>query len=853
FAIFIWIICLFTLRSFSQEGVIPAFEIESTLIDLHRLAQPGMPFNRVGQKFALLGYENGTLEAWGYPVKLLRNFEMSFLIGSSTRPISAGDIVRYIDVTPTATTLTFTYQSFTVKAHYIAAIDQPCAMILLHVDSTEPLTIVCGFLPVLQPMWPAGIGGQYAYWKDDLKCYVISEPTRQNHGFIGSPAASGISYTPAHMLSDVPNEFKIVITDPDSIRNQYIPIYLTGGKGSRDSLQAVYRNLAKNPQRIYDDVKTHYNLLQNNTLQINTPDPALNLAYEWCKTSLDQLVVQNSDLGKGLVAGLAASGSSGRPGFGWFFGGDAYINSLAMNSMGAVQTVRDALIFTQKWQRKDGKMAHELSQAAGYIDWFGKYPYGYIHGDTTPFYIVALHDYFRASGDTALVRDSYSSLLKAYKWCLATDENGDSLMDNPKAGLGSVEYGALTDLRTDIFIGALSVRMSHCMNELALVVGDGKTARMALKHYLKSVQVFDEKFWDAETGIYSNAFNDLNEHIQEISPWIGFATVIDVGDSAHSLQSLYRLGSAELTTDWGFRSISNKSKYFGALNYNYGAVWPFLSGFVTLAQFKYQLSQQGYTNLLAIADHVFDHSLGAITEVFSGKQNIWPQEAVSQQGFSSTGLVLPLLRGLLGITINVPKREITFSPQVPADWEVMTISNCRGGNATFAFDYQKSPSHQLTFTTKSKNAAGYRAIIAPSFSIGTKISQVTVDGKPWPYSLETFTQTTRPRIVLTVTSERHQIVITYRPGVEILPLINRSRTGDRNKGLKIISMQHKLSNLTIQLQGLCDQIYLLRLKDGSMINYVEGGTLKGNTIEIEMPDACESDYVDHKLTIHIKQ
>ena len=47
------------------------------------------------------------------------------------------------------------------------------------------------------------------------------------------------------------------------------------------------------------------------------------------------------------------------------------------------------MLFTQKWQRKDGKMAHELSQAAGYLRWFKDYPYGYIHGDTTPYYIVA--------------------------------------------------------------------------------------------------------------------------------------------------------------------------------------------------------------------------------------------------------------------------------------------------------------------------------------------------------------------------------------------------------------------------------------------------------------------------------
>ena len=87
----------------------------------------------------------------------------------------------------------------------------------------------------------------------------------------------------------------------------------------------------------------------------------------------DSLIVDHPELGKGLIAGLGASGTSGRPGFGWFFSGDAYINSFSINSYGAHTDVRDILAFNQKWQRQDGKMSHELSQAEGYIDWWKKF------------------------------------------------------------------------------------------------------------------------------------------------------------------------------------------------------------------------------------------------------------------------------------------------------------------------------------------------------------------------------------------------------------------------------------------------------------------------------------------------
>jgi len=181
----------------AQEGTVPLFEFEGNPLTLKRLARPGTPFDKVGRKFAILADESGSFEAWAYPLKIFRYFAFSFFLGSSTRPILGKDVVRYITVTPEATTLTYTYQSFTVDATFITPVDEPGAIILLHVDSIQPLTLVCGFLPVLQPMWPAGLGGQFAYWDDDQKAYIISESKGENHGFIGSPAASGMSYTPA--------------------------------------------------------------------------------------------------------------------------------------------------------------------------------------------------------------------------------------------------------------------------------------------------------------------------------------------------------------------------------------------------------------------------------------------------------------------------------------------------------------------------------------------------------------------------------------------------------------------------------------------------------------------------------
>ena len=67
--------------------------------------------------------------------------------------------------------------------------------------------------------------------------------------------------------------------------------------------------------------------------------------------NLDEQLVCNPDLGCGLVAGWGTSGTSTRPGFGWFFGGDAAINTFAMDATGQWDVVAQGLRFLAEYQR----------------------------------------------------------------------------------------------------------------------------------------------------------------------------------------------------------------------------------------------------------------------------------------------------------------------------------------------------------------------------------------------------------------------------------------------------------------------------------------------------------------------
>jgi hypothetical protein len=841
---------LFPICAKSEQRLIPAFPIERDDLTLERLAQPQTYFDKVGRKFAILGFESGTFEAWAYPLKLLRNFELSFLVKNSTRPIPAKDIVRYVTVTPAATTLTYTYQSFTVKAIFVAAVEEPGAVILLDVDSTEPITIVAGFLPVLEPMWPAGIGGQYAYWDTELKAYLISEPTRKNHGYVGSPAAQGISYTPAHMLSDTPNEFTIAIEKPEEALGKFIPIILAGGKGKREDIKKVYEKLAADPKAIYVSALEHYKKLRHDTLRVQTPNNKLNLAFEWAKVAYDNLIVDNPDLGKGLVAGLGPSGTGGRPGFGWFFGTDAYFNSLSLNSYGAYGASMEALAFTQKWQREDGKMAHELSQAAGYINWFKDYPYGYIHGDTTPYYIAAMYDYYLRSGDKEFLKQSWSSLRRAYEWCLSTDADKDGLMDNRNAGLGALEFGSLTGIQTDIYLAAVWARAAFSMEQISRALGDEKLAEKVDADYKKAWDALEAKFWDAESGQYSYAFNADGKQVQELTPWCAVPLMWKLGTPERTAQTLEKFCSSNLTTDWGVRMLSAKSPLYEPLNYNYGAVWPFLTGLVATALYKNNYPLPGYHLLMSNADHVFDNALGCVTELFSGSEHVWPQEGVPHQGFSAGGVVLPLVRGMLGLKGDALAKQIFFEPRFPADWSEVSVENFRLGAETFGLHYEREAA-KIKLEVGAAKGSSFKMRFAPAVGLGTRVRSARLNGQPVDFKILSAGQVIQPEIDFGL-SGQDVIEVEFDPAVEILPPDLESKVGDFNKGLKIIRLELGGKNLKVVVEGLAGETYALNLANGDLVETAAGAELSGGRLLIRFPGGQGREFLKREIILKLK-
>lgn len=846
------------------KNTIPAFDLGRNDLAITRLAQPTQYFDRIGLQAGLMGSEDGSFEMWVWPWKPLRNFELSFLLGTSTVPIRAADIVRTASVTPEAAVFTYTHESFSVREIVFVPRDKGGAVLLLDIHTTSPLTVVAGFIPVMQPMWPAGVGGQFSYWSDDPKGYMISEGRWRGLFVCGSPAAEPMAAPPAHMFADNPIQFRIDVA-PGEAEGRYIPIVIAGGHGMKgDSVKALYNDLWRNAERHYRENVDHYRALRENTVRITTPDPRLDLALEWGKVALDNLMVRNPNLGYGMVAGYGLSGGGARPGFAWFFGGDAFINSLALTSYGATHTVRDALAFTQKWQRQEefpirrnpdrpnrdvGKMSHELSQSDGLVDWWNDYHYGYNHADTSPWYLVAMGDYVRTSGDVAFLKDSWTSVKQAYEWCVGKDSDGDGLMDLKGAGLGALEFGKLVGIYSDVYTCAIWVQGIRETAMMAGLAGDMETKAKADAQLRKAMPALEKVFWNAKTGFYSYGATEKGEKVGEKTPWPGVGMMFGVFDRDRTAKSLEAFSGADLCTDWGVRSLSRSSDLFEPTNYNYGAVWPFIGSFFNTAQFRHGFGLSAGPVLKGVVRHAFDNGAGIVPEVFSGEMNQKLAEGYHHQGFSTTGYVLPLLRGLVGLEVDALSKAVTLSPRFPADWDTVRIRGVRVGAKSFDFTVTRSAGlYSVAVAAAGKDSV--QVTFSPGLEPGTRAESVTLNGATIPGASVSAGAT-----VAAVLRDGDVLSIRHTDGPAILAPDPPELPGGVNTGTKIVSLKEEGTDgktLRLAVEGRAGTSSELAVMRAEKIASVGGATLAGGKLRLAFEGKGKAGYVRKEVTLRLK-
>src|SRR5246127_4484688 len=475
-------------------------------LEISRTARPWEFLAAVGKRAGLLGNESGKVEAWVYPLKILRDLRLTVL--TEGREIPAETLVRTVIARPESTTLVYTGDTFSIRETFFVPVDQPGAVIEIQVETEQPLELEASFIRDFQLEWPASMGGTYVGWSSELHGFVFGEDHQKFAGLAGSPTAAeprleyetnyGGTHTSSMKLGGISKgrDTKIIV--------------ISGSVNGRAEAEKSYRLLTSDYQRLWKESAEFYRQYLQRTTSVELPDPELQKAYDWSRVSLIQGLVSNPTMGDGLIAGYRASGESYRPGFAWFFGRDSLWCGLALNSEGDFATTKTALAFIAKFQREDGKIPHEIAQGASFVDWFKAYPYAYASADATPLFIVGIDDYVTSSGDIEFAKVNWPHIAKAYEFLRST-YNADGFPLNFGIGHGWVEGGPLLPIESEFYQSGLATAAVRSLAHLSQLTGKDADVQALSKQFEKERTHLNQGFWQADKKTFAFAQSRDNQ------------------------------------------------------------------------------------------------------------------------------------------------------------------------------------------------------------------------------------------------------------------------------------------------------------------------------------------------------
>src|SRR5947207_11512524 len=519
---------------------------KSNSLELTRTARPWEFLSAVGTRAGFFGNEAGNFEAWVYPLKIFRNFRLRFHVDGRVIPAEA--LVRTVTVRPESCTIYYAADTFSVAETFLIPINESGAYIKLDTETEQPLDVEAVFQRDFQLEWPAGLGGTYLNWDKTLHAFYFGEEQKKFAAVVGSPTAGEVqqeyatNYSESHENSI---DLGVISKGKDSRL-----IVIAASMNGRAEAESTYERLLTTYAAKELEAADYYRSYLAHTVRLDLPDSQLQKAYDWSRISVLQGLVTNPFLGTGLIAGYRTSGESQRPGFAWFFGRDSLWTSLALDAEGDFASTRIALEFISKYQRSDGKIPHEISQGANFVDWFKAYPYPYASADATPPYISAVEDYVRKSGDLGFAKQKWDSVWKAYKFLKSTYDS-QGLPRNFEIGHGWVEGGPLLPVETELYQSGLGAIALDSLSRLAQLAGKQDVSSQLQTEFKRQQTLVNQAFWLAEQKRFAFALDKENKTVDQLSVLATVPMWFGLLDNEKSQSTISQLAGPEHSTDWG--------------------------------------------------------------------------------------------------------------------------------------------------------------------------------------------------------------------------------------------------------------------------------------------------------------
>ncbi|WGU93058.1 amylo-alpha-1,6-glucosidase [Paenibacillus dendritiformis] len=435
-----------------------------------------------------------------------------------------------------------------------------------------------------------------------------------------------------------------------------------------------------------------------NSSKVSTDSERFNGLYQ---RGLQDLRMLTTDVGYGdtTVAGL--------PWFAVPFGRDSLITALFMLPVnpGIVKgTLRTLAAYqgekVDPWRDEHpGKIMHEIR--FGELVTTKQSPFSPYYGtvDATPLFLVVLGEYYRWTGDLALVEELKPNVIRALEYIDSALEAGSGFVayrqeaekgfpnQGWKDSANSIVHRSGEYAEAPIALSEVQGYVYQAKKSLAPIVavmGDAEWAQRLDEEAERLRARFESSFWMEDEQCYAIALDQDQRQVRSVTSNPGHLLMSGLPEASRAKALSQRLMKDDMFNGYGIRTMSTEAAGYYPMSYHNGSVWPHDNAMILLGLGKLGFKQEAGRVISGLlrASSFFEYQ--RLPELFcgygpeTGHPVPYPTTCSPQAWAAGTSIVF--LQAMLGLYPDAAKREIALSPFLPEGMDQLTTERIAIGS-----------------------------------------------------------------------------------------------------------------------------------------------------------------------------
>ena len=694
------------------------------------------PFVTAGDRVYMVGHQDGTFPdlgwhikgemggIWNHPIKLMDGFSFELIKedGSILALESAQAFVNY----PFANKQVYQLESSELEVERWQFVpDHKEGLVVQLViknrgEEDQNIRLRWTTSPDLRPTWlgertQMEDGPDYGNFAKDLDAWLVKDSLNNWFTMWGSDLAAnghasdsvgpdGIDTALYHLdyQLSLPGKGEVIAN-----------LVIAGSYHSKEAAVTTYQDIKQHfPEYLKQKSKRYQDLASSSKLTI--PDKDLQRTFEWLKYNSDWLVRKVPEVGSGIMAGI--------PDYPWWFGCDSEYALRGYMMIGQFEAVLNTISLLDSISNEangNGRIVHEVS-TNGVV-----FNPGNIN--ETPQYATLIWEVFKWLGDPGFLEKYYPTVEEGLSWLLEENDADDNLFPE---GFGMMEIHGLDSEMIDV--ASYTQKGFSDAAKMAAVLGKEEQKKEYEQKASELKERINQIFWSEEFKSYADFLGTNTQALHLIGDAIQRAEKLDkpwavaelkqtqaqllarTSNQSHPfvlhhnwvVNTPMEVGLADpdkavkaLTTAEKFvnpfgmfvtgidrdeSAGKDEGSFEGTKVFSYvGAVMTLPTGVQAVAENNYGRPNKALDYLKRMT-RSFSYALpGSMYEVS-------PDYGMMTQAWNTYAFAVPIVHQFFGIDPSAWKKEIRIQPQMPEEWDKVSLENVKVADNEISVYYTKT-------------------------------------------------------------------------------------------------------------------------------------------------------------------